>query len=170
MQQRGHLSLFCLATVLASCITLAACDKKDAAAQEGLPAVRAAIVAGNYGDAAELARKQAAAHPHDPAAQFELARAEALAGNRGHALDALDAAVKAGLADAGHVLEDHAFDAIRDDQRFAALIEKATPAPSGKAPDASALAAGSGPTRVQIKDGPGGTHIQAGDVKLDTSF
>jgi hypothetical protein len=152
------------------CIALSGCNKNDAKApQEGAAGIRAALFAGNYGDAAALARKQVTATPRDPAVQYELARAEALTGNRGKALDALELAMKGGLADGGHALDDRAFDTIRDDPRFAALVNRASPA-SNNGPADAALAAGSGNTRVEIREGANGTHIQAGDVKLDTNF
>jgi hypothetical protein len=150
--------------------TLTGCDKNDAkSAQEGVAEVRAAIIAGNYGDAAGLARKDAEKWPKDPAIHYELARAEALAGNRGKALDAIEQAVKAGLADALRALEDPAFDAIRDDDRFAALVTRASPT-SSSGSNANTLSAGTGTNRVEIRDSAGGTHIQAGNVKLDTDF
>ncbi|WCT80250.1 TPR end-of-group domain-containing protein [Novosphingobium humi] len=116
-----------------------------------------------------MARKQAAATPRDPAVQYELARAEALSGNRGKALDALENAMKSGLGDAAHALDDRAFDTIRDDPRFTALANRASPA-SGAGGSDAALAAGSGANHVEIREGANGTHIQAGDVKLDTNF
>jgi len=154
-------------------VALASCDKGAAnSPQEGLPAVRAALVAGNYADATTMARKEATTHPRDAATQFELARAEALSGNRGRALDAIDLAVRFGLADAAHALDDHAFDVIRSDSRFVSLANRAAPAPVGdtsgsaQAVDTDNTAAG----QVQIRENAKGTHIQAGDVKLDTNF
>jgi len=159
--------------VLAVLCALPACSsasKPDAAiaATVTLPSVRAAIDAGNYGEAAQSAQSYLAVHPKDPDGYFEEARAEALAGNQGRALDALAKAVDNGLANAGQALNDPAFDAIRGDDRFAALAQRATPAPRGT--DASGLAAGSGADHVEIAQHGGGTQIQAGDVKLNTNF
>jgi Flp pilus assembly protein TadD len=154
------------AIAISMLIAVSGCNKNDAKSiQEGAAEVRAAIVAGNYGDAANLARKAATNWPKDPSIHYELARAEALAGNRGKALDAIEMAIKSGLPDASHALDDAAFDAIRDDARFAALVNRASPTASG-----TALVAGNGANRVEIRENAGGTHIQAGNVKLDTDF
>ena len=157
--------------VLAVLCALPSCSsasKPEAAtaAVATLPAVRAAIVAGNYGEAAQSAQSYVAAHPKDPDGYFEDARAEALAGNQGRAFDALTKAVDNGLANAALALNDPAFDTIRSDDQFAALAQRATPAPR----DAGALSAGSGADHVNISQHGGGTQIQAGDVKLNTNF
>jgi hypothetical protein len=158
--------------IIATVTGLSACNNQDKAAEHkqqltGLPAVRAAIVARNYAEAADLARKEVASRPADPAAQFELARAEALAGNQGRAIDALDLAVRDGLADAARAVEDPAFDALRDDDRFVALVERAAPGSHGGGDNAEVSR---GADAVQIHESAGGTHIRAGDVKLDTDF
>lgn len=146
-------------------------------AKDGLSGVRAAIVAHNYAEAVDMARKYAADNPSDPEAHFELARAEALLGNEGRALDALDAAIKAGLPNAGQALKDPAFAAIRTSARFAALKERATPAPKSAAvaarnlePGGATVVRAGGNEGVSISESADGTHIRAGDVTLDTGF
>lgn len=164
---------------LALCLLFATtgCDKLAPTADsapKGLAGVRAALVARNFSEAVELAAAEVKAHPKDPAAHFERARAEALAGNEGRALDALDQAVSLGLPDAARALEDPAFARIGGSDRFAALVERASPV-SDADPDEGIVA--SEPRRrgsdqsVAIREKPGGgTHIQAGDVTLDTDF
>ncbi|WP_159983772.1 MULTISPECIES: hypothetical protein [unclassified Novosphingobium] len=174
----------CLAAALP--MTLAGCDKVAPAGSDvladaqgdglrGLAGVRAAIVSRNFGEAVQLAAAEVKAHPKDPAAHFEQARAEALAGNEGRALDALDKAIALGLPDAARALEDPAFAQISGSDRFAALIDRASPvAGNGDGTERSIVA---GTPRGQAGDGVsiretagGGTHIQAGDVVLDTDF
>ena len=115
--------------MLGGLLLLAACGSQPGNGSDArstgdpLAAIRAAIVARNYGDAVQLAQQAVTAHPGDAAAQYQLARAEALTGNQGKALDALDAAVRAGLADPATALADPAFDIIRGGERFAAIEE-----------------------------------------------
>jgi hypothetical protein len=85
----------------------------------------------------------------------------------GKALDALEAAINEGLPDAAHALDDPAFAALAGDRRLTALREKATPRPVARG---ATLNAGSGADAVAIHEDAGGTHIQAGDVKLDTDY
>lgn len=179
----ARLAALALFLGVAAPLTLAGCDKiapsgSDAPrpdaedAPQGLGAVRAAIIARNFGEAVELAAAEVKSHSKDPAAHFEQARAEALAGNEGHALDALDQAITLGLPDAARALDDPAFAQISGSERFAALIDRASPvAGSG----GTAIVAGNPRARagdgVILRDTPGGgTHIQAGDVVLDTDF
>jgi len=151
-------------------ITLAGCSAaRDDAARGGgdrLAAVRAALVAHNYGQGVTLAKAAVKATPHDPKAQFELARAEALVDDQGSALDALGAAVEAGLADPTTALEDPAFDSIRGSARFAAIRNRATPGAFGT----GMLAAGEGSDRVTIDRRGGHDTVRAGDVVLDGDF
>lgn len=141
---------------------------------DSLAAVRAEIVARNFGKAADLARSTVASFPKDPSASFELARAEALAGNQGYALDALDDSISKGLANAAASLKDDAFNSIRSSDRFRALVQKASPAPSGAAAPQPrprpTVSAGRGSSGVEIYEGNGGTRIRAGDVVLETDF
>jgi len=151
-------------------IALAGCSAaRDDGARGGgdrLAEVRAALVAHDYGQGVKLAKGAVTAAPHDPKAQFELARAEALIDNQGAALDALGAAVDAGLADPATALEDPAFDAMRGSPRFAAIRDRATPGASG----AGVLAAGEGSGRVTIDSRDGHDTVRAGDVVLDGDF
>ncbi len=153
-----------LAFALAGCGNAGGGNKMSGATDsDPLTAARAAIVAHNYGDAAQSARAAVAAAPHDPRPQFELARAEALLGNQGNALTALEQSVTDGLANAGAALADPAFDAIRNDARFIALHDRALPASRGE-PN---LQAGSGSDAVSIVGPPGHEEIRAGDVTLN---
>lgn len=151
-------------------LALAGCNKTAGnsttgtdTARDPLNAARASIVARNYGDAVQSARAAVAASPHDPRAQFELARAEALLGNQGNALTALEQAVTDGLADPATALADPAFDTIRDQPRFAALHDRALP---GSGPG-SVLNAGGARGGVSISGPPGHETIHAGDVTLN---
>lgn len=158
----------CALIALASCSSANKPSANSSGAPASLPAVRAAIVAANYGEATQVAQAYIAANPKDPDGYFEDARAEALAGNQGRALDALGKAVDNGLANAAQALNDPAFGTISGDDRFAALVQRASPAPHSS--DDSALSAGSGGDHVQISRHGGGTQIQAGDVKLNSNF
>lgn len=154
-------------------LLLAACSGQSetgTSSERDLAEVRAAIVAHNYGAAVELARAMAKANPRDANALYELARAEALLGNQGSALDALDAAITAGLGNVPTALADPAFNSIRDSDRFAALADRATPGAADDGP-VERLAAGSGADRVEITtDSDGQDTIRAGDVTLSTDF
>lgn len=161
LEARGRFGAFLLCTVLA----LGGCYKQATTiAPEGLDAVRAAIAASNYAQAAELAEKEVAKRPNAPQASFELARAEALRGNDGLAMDALEKAIDNGLGDAANALQDPAFGRIASSKRFAALVLRASPRPRQEA--APEPEAGD----VTIHEDKNGTHIQAGDVHLDTDF
>lgn len=157
-----------------ACLLAAGCSsgtKPNAPATDAAPTlagVRSAIVAGNYGEAVQGAQSYISSHPKDPDGYFEDARAEALTGNQGHALDALEKAVTSGLANPAQALGDPAFDVVRATDRFAAILSRGAPAASGNAP-ANGVAAGAGEDRVEISGNSSGTHIRAGDVKLDTS-
>lgn len=142
------------------------------AAPAGLAGVRAAIVAHNFGEAVDLAAAEVKSHPEDPAAHFEQARAEALAGNEGRALDALDKAITFGLPDVYRALSDPAFARISGSARFAALVDRASPAASsGEGPARTPSHRAGQNEGVAVREKPGGgTHIQAGDVVLDTDF
>lgn len=155
------------ALLLAAALSACSQEKPPQPGAVSLSDVRAAIVARNFSEAADLARRAVAQSPKDPAAQFELARAEALIGNTGRALDALDAAVAAGLPNAAKALEDPALDAIRNDERFSEIARRASP---GSADPADGDPRGSGGDDVSIKNDSSGTHIKAGDVTLDTDF
>lgn len=141
-----------------------------------LAQVRSEIVARNFGRAAELGREAVNSFPNDPEASFELARAEALAGNQGYALDALEQAVTKGLANANLALKDEAFAALRTNSRFKELLRtanpssrSATPAQHRPAPEPSSISAG-GHHGVEIQESGGSTTIRAGDVTLHTDF
>ena len=151
--------------IACTALALGGCQKEPSAtAPEGLAAARSAIVASNYAQAVELAAKEVAKRPKDPQASYELARAEAQRGNDGLAVDALEKAVGNGLGDAANALQDPAFARIANSERFAALTLRANPAPR----EAAQPVAESG--SVTIHEDKNGTHIQAGDVHLDTDF
>lgn len=141
-----------------------------------LAAVRAEIVQRNFGRAAELARAAVAAAPTDPNAAFELARAEALSGNQGYALDALEQAVNKGLANASTALKDEAFAALRPNSRYKELLRKANPSSksasggSTEAPRSQGSLSAGGRGGVSIQESGGSTTIRAGDVTLHTDF
>ena len=150
-------------------LATAACSNNDTASNTPtLASVRSAIVAGNFAEAALSAEKLAASSPKDPAVQFELARAEALHGNQGRAMDALEASINGGLGNASQSLTDPAFDTVRGTDKFAALTNRASPSASKGGEGGDAVAAGSGADSVKIQQGANGTHIQAGNVRLDT--
>lgn len=143
--------------------------------------VRSAIAAGDYAEAVQRAQSWLRGHPRDAESWFELARAEALRGNNGNAQEALDKAVGTGLANARIALDDPAFTALRTTERFAALVERAAPAPPaapGASPPArraaargsAELSAGDAATHVSIREQGGHSVIRAGDVTLDTDF
>lgn len=158
---RRAVRIFIACTALA----LAGCQKESSATgPEGLAAARVAIVSGNYAQAADLAAKEVAKRPNDPQASYELARAEALRGNGGLAVAALEKAVGNGLGDAANALQDPAFARIANSERFAALTLRASPAPREAAQPVSEFGS------VNIHEDKNGTHIQAGDVHLDTDF
>lgn len=150
-------------------VALAGCDKGAtlASGPDGLVGVRSAITAHNYAEALDLAHIEVARRPKDPAAQFELARIEALRGNEGRALDALDSAISGGLPDASRALSDPAFSSISGSSRFAEIAERGNPLATH---GASAQSAGADRDRVEINESANGTHIRAGDVKLNTDF
>ena len=161
------------ASVISAALLLSACNKKPDTPASTVQAptlaeVRASIVAGNYGDAAQKAQSYISGHANDPDGYFEDARAEALAGNQGRAFDALEKAVNNGLANPAQALADPSFDTIRDSDRFNTLSARAAPASQGGA--VSKVEAGSGADHVEISGKGAGTHIRAGDVKLDTNF
>lgn len=171
------MNLIRLVTFASSLLVLGGCDLSalpggDAAGSgaKGLTAVRAAIISRNFGEAVELAAAEVKAHPNDPAAHFEQARAEALDGNEGRALDALDKAITLGLPSPARALEDPAFADIAGSDRFATLADRASPT-AGSHRTGAADGGGGQADAVVVRDKPGGgTHIRAGDVVLDTDF
>jgi len=152
-------------------VALAACSAKDGAGSANknptIEDIRQAITARNFGDASKMAQGILAGHPKDASVLFELARAEALQGNQGRALDSLNSALEDGLANPAQALNDAAFDAVRSTDRFEALVKRASPSPAS---DAATLSAGSGGDKVELQQGNGHTHIRAGNVSLDTNF
>lgn len=133
--------------------------------------VRAAIIARDYPKAAELARKLATDSPKDPAVQFELARGEALAGNAGSAVDALNQALSLGLADAARAIKDPAFESVRADERFAAIERRLNPTATESQPASTPAPANNASAGdVSIDDSGKSSRIQAGDVVLETDF
>lgn len=130
--------------------------------------VRSAIVARNFGDAAAQARALVVESPSDPEALLLLARCEALLGNGGSAVAALDRAVVAGLAKPVEALADPAFDDLRNDERFlqiAARIEPAAPRTKSAADGNNRTSSRAG--SVEIESHNGHERIQAGDVVIE---
>jgi len=163
-----------LAVVFGSVLLLAGCDALQSG-QGSISEVRGAINSRDYPKAAEMARKLADRAPKDPAIQFELARAEALAGNNGSALDALNKAVSLGLADAAQAIRDPAFDSIRSDERFVAIAQRLAPvgspaADGGQMQSTQGAEPGAPSGSVSIEESEKGTSITAGDVVLKTDF
>ena len=158
-----------------SALGLAACQQEPGATPQDKVAasssidektpILTAIAARNFGEAAKQARELATTAPSDPEAWLLLARSEALIANQGAALDALDHAVRAGLANAKHALDDPAFDAVRGTERFIAIAQRAFPPsrpPTSKAsvaPHTSRV----GHPEVEI----GSDYIRAGDVVIE---
>ena len=140
---------------------LAGCDGHRPGAADPLSAARAAIISRNFADAADYARQAVEDRPDAPDGYFELARAEALRGNGGSAGDALAHALDKGLGDAAQKLGDPAFDGIRNDPAFAALVERASPGSTA----AAARKEHDGPA-VEISD----DQVRAGDVTINTDF
>jgi hypothetical protein len=164
------------ATMLPGCSKLTPSQSGEQVQAEhegGLAGVRSAIVARDFAEAVTLAAAEVVAHPKDPTARFEQARAEALVGNQGRALAGLDQAIALGLPDAARALEDPAFAALRGSEQFVALADRASPTVSDAG--GTTIVAGRGRRAsndsvvLHERDG-GGTHIEAGDVVLDTDF
>jgi DNA-binding SARP family transcriptional activator len=167
-----------LKTMMALCLGAAAmlsgCGERakndgEQAAQSTPPAdskaaIRSAIIARNFGDAARRAKELTERSPEDAEAWLLLARAEALSDNEGAALDALDRAVRAGLADADRVLGDPAFDAIRDSHRFAAIEERANPAAHARQTHRTAAPAVKKHEQPEVEMTD--DYIRAGDVVI----
>lgn len=115
----------CSALLLAGCGMIGSFVPDNTKAQ--LAEVRSAIVAHDYGAAVEQARELAIKHDDNAEVLFELARAEALLGNEGRALTALEKAIGAGLPGNGSTFRDPAFDEIRRTVRFTAIAGRANP-------------------------------------------
>lgn len=138
---------------------------------ERMNAIRAALVARNFGEAATLARSLVNDAPGDPEAQLLLARAEALLGNIGNAVESLDRAVTAGLANPVEALADPAFSSMRNDSRFVALSARVQPAPMANAPALpKQRATTTDRPEVEISTRDGEDYIRAGDVVIDGNF
>ena len=137
---------------------------QSAPAGDSKAAIRSAIIARNFGEAARRAKELTESSPEDAESWLLLARAEALSDNEGAALDALDRAVRAGLADTDRALADPAFGAIRDSDRFVAIEERANPAAhaSGARPVASPALKKHEQPEVEVSD----DYIRAGDVVI----
>ncbi|GAA4019341.1 hypothetical protein GCM10022280_18950 [Sphingomonas swuensis] len=131
---------------------------------------RAAIVARNFGEAVLRASEAVDADPHDPAAHYELARAEALQGNEGRALQALRTAVDKGLADPSRALADPAFDQLQGNPEFAALEERASPMRQATRSAQSQRPEQPDEPAVEIRENGGREVIRAGDVVIDTDL
>lgn len=139
---------------------------------EQLNAVRAAIIARNFGEAATLARAAVTNNPEDPEVQLLLARAEALLGNSGNALHALERAVTAGIAKPAEAILDSAFDSLRNDSRFAAIEALVQPAAKVDAPMPPKRQSAPVSERPEVEIGTrnGKDYIRAGDIVIDGNF
>lgn len=167
-----------LKTMMALCLCTAAmlsgCGEKtkdggeptaqSSPAADPKAAIRSAIIARNFGDAARRAKELTESSPEDADAWLLLARAEALSDNEGAALDALDRAVRAGLADTGRALADPAFHRIRDGERFAAIEESANPATHANRAHSVASPAVKQADRPEVEMTD--DYIRAGDVEI----
>lgn len=136
--------------------------------------VRAAIIAGNLGEAVELAEEALGDDPGDPELHFELARAQAMMGNRGRAIDALANAVDFGLANVDAALRDPAFAEMAAMPRFIELARLAAPAQEREfvraQPEVPVRVIEAGSDVSISTTSSGGTVIRAGDVVLETDF
>ena len=151
-------------------LAVTACDVGGVRPKSGtvLDEARAAIVARNFGEATELASEAVRGNPDDPAAHYELARAQVLQGNEGSALVELGLAIDKGLADALQALADPAFDNLRGNRSFAQLEERASPR---REPTRQAVA--DEPERepsVEISSTDGHDTVRAGDVVISDDF
>lgn len=159
--------------ILCGSLALAACDPGETPRVSSSPLddARAAIVARNFGQAVQFASDAVDEHPQDPAAHYQLARAEALQGNEGRALSALGLAIDRGLSDASRALLDPAFDSIRDRQAFVDLEERASPrrAPRRNAARDVEPEQDREPA-VEIRSEGGREVVRAGDVVIDTEL
>lgn len=79
--------------------------------------------AGYYREAARALARADALKPQANTILYNLACAHGLAGNETQGLDALERAIEAGWDDADHVEDDSDLDPLRDDPRFAAILE-----------------------------------------------
>jgi len=79
---------------------------------------------GKHAEAAEALKQAGQAGVPAFLTGYELARSHALRGDQGAALAALEAAADAGLVDVQGLEADADFDDLREDRRFAAVIEK----------------------------------------------
>lgn len=170
-----------VAAVLASTSFLAGCDsavRQDKALTE----IRQELSAHNLSRAAELATDFSSRYPDNAEAYYLRAQAEALLGNGGSAVRALETAVAKGLANPSEALDHVAFARLNGDPAFVALRSRvifnevnaaldggasATTDPTPQQSDKAApeqLVAGD----VSIsRDASGRERIVAGDVSLD---
>lgn len=152
--------LVCL--VLLGEVAIAGCKWSDpgtsSATRNPTDEVRAAFTQKNFGQAAELAAKDAEANPRNSELRLLQAKAEAQLGNGGNAARAFAQAVDLGLPDAAGAASDSAFDPVRQDPAFRGVVAKLEPHPSvisAQAPE--------GAPSVEI--GADGS-VRAGDVRL----
>jgi tetratricopeptide (TPR) repeat protein len=79
---------------------------------------------GRYREGLAIDRRLVALDPANPTAHYNLACSLALCGEREAALDALEEALKHGYDDAAHLSSDVDLQALRDEARFLALVER----------------------------------------------
>ncbi len=84
---------------------------------------------GRIRDGLAIDRRLVEILPDDPTVHYNLACSLALAGEIDAAFQALEAAVERGYGDAEHLAGDEDLAALRDDERFAALVRRLCPRP-----------------------------------------
>ena len=168
----GLYATFCVTILGASLI--AACEKVEtppvAEAVETTPdtllsAVNTSLASMNYGEAARLAAEAQARFPGDHRLHAAAARAHARLGDAEAAAATLERGVAAGLANAGEILAEPAFDSVRGHRAFAAYRSQAIAAVrTTRERPTSHIRAGD----VEIIESANGDVIRAGDIVLDT--
>lgn len=79
---------------------------------------------GRYREGLEVDHRLVRCEPENPTVHYNLACSLCLCGQRAEALDALERSVELGYDDAAHLVADDDLAALRDEPRFAALVER----------------------------------------------